>query len=231
MNPEHYNENFTLNPVCGPGRYAICPLNETGFEKYLSPNSRNYHFLNKIDPRIIKEFVEEMEQEEKEKAEKLQQQRVATAPTNPVQNNEDSIYNMNQPPQDQKYNVDVRKLENENNNQNFNLPPYQKESEQYNQPPQNQINPVPKNVPKKNQIKQRSPFSNNQIKFNQNQNRHFNPQMLNMNRKNNNKNKNIANNYRPNGANTAMPGSRHNMPVISSIYDYRTGNITRPFLK
>lgn len=57
--------NFSDHPMYTTGKYGICPLNDSGIEHYLGYNSYNYHFLKKIDPDIIKEYMEEVKEGKK----------------------------------------------------------------------------------------------------------------------------------------------------------------------
>ena len=143
------DKNFTNQPKYQSGKYGICPLNEAGFENYLNYNSYNYHYLNKFDPSIIKEYLNDVEEGKRiAEAKKMKTQ---------MQNNQ-----INNQPNQTNIETPSTIVHPPCNEQQHNEMNYQQ------QQPQSQL-PIKKqqqsNKPKPSKNK-RSPFNNNTIKFN-----------------------------------------------------------------
>ena len=143
------DKNFTNQPKYQSGKYGICPLNEAGFENYLNYNSYNYHYLNKFDPSIIKEYLNDVEEGKRiAEAKKMKTQ---------MQNNQ-----INNQPNHTNLETPSTIVHPPCNEQQHNEMNYQQ------QQPQSQL-PIKKqqqsNKPKPSKNK-RSPFNNNTIKFN-----------------------------------------------------------------
>lgn len=56
------NQDFSDHPMYTTGKYGIKPLNDGGVEHYLGSEYFNYHFLSKVDPDIVKECLDEINQ-------------------------------------------------------------------------------------------------------------------------------------------------------------------------
>lgn len=146
------DENFTKQPMYSSGKYGIRPLNDTGIENYLAFDSYNYRFLNKIDPAIIKEYMEEVKQGKKiAEEEKNKKQNV-------IEDNKSSP---------------IQDIKNENCETKINEPVKQSACCNQNKCEQPKVNnqmkcKQVKHNAKPNQ-KQRTPFENKDIKFNNNQ--------------------------------------------------------------
>ena len=147
------DKNFTIQPKYQSGKYGICPLNETGFENYLNYNSYNYHYLNKFDPSIIKEYLNDVEEgkriaEEKKMKAQMQNKQINIQPN---QTNTEAPPTIVHPPcneQQQPQNKD---------------PCYLQQQQPQSQIPMKKQQQCNKPKPSKNK---RSPFNNNTIKFN-----------------------------------------------------------------
>lgn len=145
------DKNFTNQPKYQSGKYGICPLNEAGFENYLNYNSYNYHYLNKFDPSIIKEYLNDVE-EGKRIAEA---KKTKTQIQNNQINNQPNQSNIETPP------TIVHPPCNEQQHNEVNY--YQQQQQPQSQMPIKKKQQSNKPKPSKNK---RSPFNNNTIKFN-----------------------------------------------------------------
>lgn len=147
------DENFTKQPMYSSGKYGIRPLNDTGIENYLAFGSYNYRFLNKIDPSIIKEYMEEVKQGKQiaEDQEKDKKQIV-------IEDNKSS------PIQDIKHqNCETK------SNEHIKQSPSCNQNKCEQQKVNNQIKCKQMKHNVKSNKKQRTPFENKDIKFNNNQ--------------------------------------------------------------
>lgn len=85
MNYNLPDSHFKNVPLSTNNKFSVYALNDQGFENYLNSDSHNHHFLNKIDPKILKEFMEE-EEAKKNQINKVNQPQQNTSPV--VQNNQ-----------------------------------------------------------------------------------------------------------------------------------------------
>ena len=147
------DKNFTNQPKYQSGKYGICPLNETGFENYLNYNSYNYHYLNKFDPSIIKEYLNDVEEGKRIAEAKKMNTQMKNKQIN-IQTNQTNIET---PP------TIVHPPCNEQQQHQNNEMCYQQQQQPKSQIPIKKQQQFNKQKPSKNK---RSPFNNNTIKFN-----------------------------------------------------------------
>lgn len=75
MNYNLPDSNFKNVPLSTNNKFSVYSLNDQGLEHYLGSDSYTHHYLNKIDPKILKEFMEEEEELKKKKAQLNQHQK------------------------------------------------------------------------------------------------------------------------------------------------------------
>ena len=66
---DYQDTDFTKKPIDNLGKFGIHPLNEKGFDLYISPDFYNYHYLrnSENDPVVRKQMKEKAKKEIEEK--------------------------------------------------------------------------------------------------------------------------------------------------------------------
>lgn len=213
------NDNYSSNTLYNPGKYVICPLNDIGFEKYLSKNSQNYKFLNKYDPELINEFLNELADEDTQNK---------SIKPNDIQKFDSHIYHNEECDNDNIKNIQISdKTQDKIYNKNQDKKDFKKiteiQSNSKNEKcssSQLKENLYPKNKPQVNNIqKRRTPFYNDLIKF-----KNIRPNTQKMNIR--------ANDTQVNKINEVMKKyNKINGPKIVSTTDYKLEKIIRTKIK
>ena len=62
---DYKDTDFTEKPIDNLGKFGIHPLNEQGFDLYISPEFYNYHYLrnSENDPIVRKQMKEKAQKE------------------------------------------------------------------------------------------------------------------------------------------------------------------------